>query len=227
MTKDGEATGRSWLILSNVRFGPSFTQAYQARKISPSYSFVSLFSSAAHFLGEPAVPSPPLTTSATFSLHLLFCPIPPSPFPLVAASLNGGFRAHTLSWWLLIYRISQYLCHHSIKCMVFSSSHASTQVKAGSQQRERQGDSNAAHVLLDHEVATQARKETGQCFVLMMLNNMQGAGETNKQSHSRAPVPSPFLLPVISHMLPPKENVLVFTFCRSKVWFRERKATGS
>lgn len=184
MTKDGEATGRSWLILSNVRFGRSFTQAYQARKISASYSFVSLFSSAAHFLGEPAVPSPPLTPSATFSLHLLFCPIPPSPFPLVAASLNGGFRAHALSWWLLICHISQYLCYHSIKCIVFSASHASRQVKAGSQQRERQGDSNAPHALLD-----QARKETGQCFVLMMLNNMQGAGETDKQSPITFPAP--------------------------------------
>lgn len=217
MTKDGDATGGSWLILSNMTFGSSFTQACQARKISASYSFVSLFSSAAHFLGEPAIPSSPLTTSATFSLHLLLCPIPPSPFPLVAASLNGGFRAHALSWWLLICHISQYLCYRSIKCIVFSASHASTQVEAGSQQRERQGDSDAAHALLNHEVTTQTRKETGQYFVLVMLSNTQGAGETDKQSHSHAPVPSPFLLPTTSHTLPPKENVLLFTFCRSKV----------
>lgn len=69
----------------------------------------------------------------------------------------------------------------------------------------------AAHTLLDPEVATQMRKETGWHFVLAMLNNVQGTEGTYMQRHSHVPVPSPFLLPA-SHTSPPKENDLLFTF---------------
>lgn len=86
MVGDSKLTGWSWLILSSSRFGPGFSKLCQAGKSA---------------LPIPVFPrraaSPPASISSSFSLHLNFCPIPPSPFSLAATSVLSAVISGLLS----------------------------------------------------------------------------------------------------------------------------------
>lgn len=135
--RNAKVTGGSWLIFSNVQFGPGFSKVCQAGKsvlLTPLFSYfhLLLISQESH-----------ISSSSVYFYYVLSpSSLLPHPFPSFSTgwyicSLNSGFRAHTLSSWSHICHICQYLHYCSIKHVVFSASHASKRVKTGSQQRGR------------------------------------------------------------------------------------------
>lgn len=164
--EDAKVTGEPWLIFSNVRFGPGFSKVHKAGKsvlLTPLFPYFHLllisqesciFSSSVyfHYLLSPSnlLPHP----SPSFSTGCYFC------------SLNSGLRAHALSRWSLICHICQCLRCCSIKRVVSSASHASTRVKAGSQQREWQSTAmQRMHCWTMRSLLRQGRKQVSILFL--------------------------------------------------------------
>lgn len=143
--RNTKVTGGSWLIFSNVWFGPGFSKVCQAGKsvlLTPLFPYfhLLLISQESH-----------ISSSSVYFYYVLSpSSLLPHPFPSFSTgwyfcSLNSGFRAHALSSWSHICHICQYLHYCSIKHVVFSAFHASKWVKTGSQQRERQSTA-AQHI---------------------------------------------------------------------------------
>lgn len=140
----------------------------------------------------------PVSTLTTFSLHLIFYPIPLPPFPLAATSvpLIAVSCCHS--------RVPQVPCRSVFTLFlnefwVFSASPTQTRVKEGSSRALR----GSTHIM-DPTVTTHMQKEIGQHWVLVTPNSMQGIEGAYRKSHSHVLVPSPFLSPTS-----PKENVLL------------------
>lgn len=162
-----------------------------------------------------AASSPPESTLTTFSLHVIFYPIPPLPFPLAATSVPLIAVSGLMLSLEGPSNATQVGISTAFEWNIGFSNFPHAETSEGRKQKQEQ-QSSARQLSHCGPQSHHSHKE-GNSSAL-------GSGDTKlRAGHAKSlPCPSPITFPASRMSL--KQNVLLFTFWMFGPGFRERRA---